>query len=275
MAGRGSATRTFHGPERTRSMAGMTPLLMSLAAFACIVGGTFLGIFIRRKLPDRHLSGDTKDIVRQGTALIATLASLVLGLLIASANGKYETENGQVKQLIANIILLDNTLALYGPEAQPLRALLRREIDVAADKLWSENRPSFGTPKPFEASALGLSIYNDVLRLTAKTDAQRFYQSRAMDSLVDIGKTRLLLFTNTTGSIPLPFLIVLVGWLALIFASISLFAESNARTITILCIFSFAASAAIFLILELSQPFVGLMMISDEPFRNSLAALPQ
>src|SRR5271169_5886093 len=250
----------------------MTPLLMSLAAFACIFGGTFLGIFVRRKLPDRHLSGDTKDIVRQGTGLIATLASLVLGLLIASANGKFETESSQIKQLTANIVLLDNTLELYGPDADPLRALLRRELGVLAARIWSENRPSFGNPKPFEAAAVGLSVYTDVLKLEPKTDAQRFLQGRAMDTLIDIGKTRLLLFTNAGGSIPLPFLIVLVGWLALIFASISLFAESNARTITILCICSFEASAAIFLILELSQPFAGLMMISDEPFRNALAA---
>jgi len=256
-------------------MATMTPLLMSLAAFACIFGGTFLGIFIRWRLPDHHLSGDTRDIVRQGTALIATLASLVLGLLIASANGRYETESSQIKQIIANIILLDNALGQYGPEAEPVRAQLRNDLDLMADKIWSESRPALGGAKPFEASSLGLSIYNEVLRLAPKTDAQRFYQARAMDTLVDIGKTRLLLYTSTTGSIPLPFLIVLVGWLALIFASISLFAESNVRTIAILCIFSFAASAAIFLILELSQPFVGLMQISDEPFRHSLAALPR
>jgi hypothetical protein len=253
----------------------MTPLLMSLAAFACIFAGTFLGIFIRRKLPDRHLSGDTKDIVRQGTGLIATLASLVLGLLIASANGKFETVNSQIKLLTANIVLLDNTLVLYGPDADPLRAMLRREMDLLVDRIWSENRSSFSNPKPFEATALGLSIYGDVLKLTPKTDAQRVLQGRAVDILTDVGKTRLLLFTSAGGSIPLPFLIVLVGWLALIFASISLFAESNARTITILCVFSFAASAAIFLILELSQPFTGLMMISDEPFRNALVTLPR
>ena len=253
----------------------MTPLLMSLAAFACIFGGTFLGIFVRRKLPDRHLSGDTKDIVRQGTGLIATLASLVLGLLIASANGKYETESSQIKQLTANIVLLDNTLDLYGQDAEPLRALLRREIAYLADRIWSENRPSFGKARPFEATALGLSVYAEVLKFTPKTEAQRFLQTRAVDTLIDIGKMRLLLFASAGRSIPIPFLIVLVGWLAIIFASISLFAESNARTITILCIFSFAASAAIFLILELSQPFAGLMMISDEPLRNALAALPR
>ncbi|SRR5579871_550383 len=255
-------------------MPAMTPLLMSLAAFACIFGGTFLGILIRRKLPDHHLSADMKDIVRQGTALIATLASLVLGLLIASANGRYESENSHIKQIIANIILLDNALGQYGQEAQPIRAMLRTDLGLIADRIWKESRPAFDGPRPFQASTLGLSVYDDVLKLTPKTDAQRFYQTRAMDTLVDIGKTRLLLYTSTTGSIPLPFLIVLVGWLTLIFASISLFAESNVRTVAILCIFSFAASAAIFLILELSQPFVGLMMISDEPFRHALAALP-
>lgn len=252
----------------------MSPLLTSLAAFVCIFGGTFLGIFVRRKLPDRHLSGDTKDIVRQGTALIATLASLVLGLLIASANGKYETENSQIKLMTANIVMLDNTLGLYGQEVEPIRALLRREIGVMADRIWDENRPRFGKSRPFEATALGLSIYTELLKLVPKTDAQRLLQARAIDTLADVGKTRLLLFTNAGSSIPTPFLIVLVGWLALIFASISLFAESSARTITILCIFSVAASAAIFLILELSQPFTGLMMISDQPLRDALAAIP-
>jgi hypothetical protein len=257
------------------AMTTITPLVMSLAAFACIFAGTFLGIFIRRKLPDHHLSGDTKDVVRQGTAVIATLASLVLGLLIASANGRYETESSQIKQIIANLILLDNALAQYGPDAEPIRTQMRSDVDLMADKIWSESRPDLGDPKPFQAGSLGLAIFNEVLRLVPKNDAQRFYQARAMETLVDIGKTRLLLYASTTGSIPLPFLVVLVGWLALIFASISLFAESNARTIAILCIFSFAASAAIFLILELSQPFLGLMMISDEPFRHALAALPR
>jgi hypothetical protein len=145
---------------------------------------------------------------------------------------------------------------------------------VLADRIWGDNRPSFGKPRPFEASSLGLSVYTETLKLAPKTDAQKFLQARATDTLVDIGKTRLLLFTNAGNSIPVPFLIVLIGWLALIFASISLFAESNTRTIAILCVFSFAASAAIFLILELSQPFTGLMMISDQPLRDALSALP-
>ena len=250
----------------------MSPLLISLLAFTCIFGGTFLGLFIRYRLPDRHLSGDTRDIVRQGTGVIATLASLVLGLLIASANGKFETQSSQVKQLIANIVLLDNVLKLYGSDTDGLRALMRSEIPVMAGRIWRENSSS-DKEQTFEAADLGVAVYNEVLKLAPKTDAQHFLQSKAIDTITDIGKTRLLLFTNTGGSIPAPFLFVLIGWLTLIFASISLFAESGAKAVAVLFVFSLAATAAIFLILELSQPFTGLMRISDQPLRDALPAL--
>jgi hypothetical protein len=249
----------------------MSPLLTSLIAFLCIFGGTFLGILLRTKLPGQHLSGDTKDIVRQGTGLIATLASLVLGLLIASANGKFEAQSSQVEQLTANVVLLDGTLKLYGPETAPVRAQLRREVAVMAGRIWYESNS--GKTKTFEPADAGISLYSEILKLSPQTEAQRFLQARALDAINDAGKTRLLLFTSGAGSIPTPFLIVLISWLTLIFASISLFAESNARAIAILCIFSLSATASIFLILELSQPFTGLMMISDEPLRNALPAL--
>jgi Protein of unknown function (DUF4239) len=251
----------------------VTPLLTSLIAFLCIFGGTFLGMFLRNRLPERHLSGDTRDVVRLGTGLIATLPSLVLGLLIGSANETFETQSGQVKQLTATIVLLDGTLSLYGPETGPIRALLRRDLVVVADRIWSENGLGAAKVKTFEASSGGVSLYHEILKLSPMSDEQRFLQARAADAITDIGKTRLLLFAKAGRSIPIPFLVVLISWLMIIFASFSLFAEGNASTIAVLCIFSLSATAAIFLILELSQPFTGLMMISDEPLRNALPAL--
>jgi hypothetical protein len=122
----------------------MSPILLSLIAFACIFGGTFLGMFLRRRLPGHHLSGDTKDVVRLGTGLIGTMAALVLGLLIASANSTYETQSGQVKQLTAYIVLLDNTLAQYGPETNSVRNLLRHAVTTLADRIWRENGADSG-----------------------------------------------------------------------------------------------------------------------------------
>ncbi len=250
----------------------MSPMAMSFIAFACIFAGTFLGMFLRNKLPGHHLSGDTKDVVRLGTGLIATIAGLVLGLLIASANGTYETQSGQVKQLTANIVL-DTTLAQYGPETDSVRNLLRRALATLAGRIWRENRSDSGKAEPFEASAAALSLYDEILKLSPRNETQRSLQARAIETSNELAKTRLLLFAKAGGSIPMPFLVVLVSWLAIIFVSFSLFADNNATTIAALCIFALSASASIFLILELSQPFTGLMMISSEPLRNALAPL--
>src|SRR5258708_31513984 len=104
----------------------MSRISLSLVAFACVFGGTLLGMYLRSRLPGHHLSGDTKDVVRLGTGLIGTMAALVLGLLIASANSTYETQSGQARQLTANIALLDVTLTQYRPETDPIRNLLPR-----------------------------------------------------------------------------------------------------------------------------------------------------
>jgi hypothetical protein len=251
----------------------VSPLLMSAIVFACVIAGAFLGMFLRNTLPKHHLSEATKDVVKLGTGLIGTITGLVLGLLIASANSTYGTESSQVQQMTANIVVLDQTLAQYGVEAVSARNLMRRAVASMVDRIWRENASPSGESAPFEASAAGLSLFDEILKLSPLNDRQRSLQARAIVTLQEIAKTRLLLFTEAGAAIPVPFLVVLIFWLAIIFASFSLFADNNATTVVALGIFALSASAAIFLILELGQPFTGLMRISSEPLRNALAPL--
>jgi hypothetical protein len=237
------------------------------------LGGAFLGMFLRNRLPEHHLTEATKDVVKLGTGLIGTITGLVLGLLIASANGTFETQSSQVQQITANIVVLDQTLAQYGSEADSVRNLMRRVVASMADRIWRENSSPSGELAPFEASAAALSLFDEILKLSPRNERQRSLQARAIGTLQEIGKTRLLLFAEAGAAIPMPFLVVLIFWLAIIFASFSLFADNNATTVIALCIFALSASAAIFLILELGQPFTGLMRISSEPLRNALAPL--
>jgi hypothetical protein len=197
----------------------------------------------------------------------------VLGLLIASANSTFQTQSTQVQQLTANVVLLDRTLAQYGPETDLARNLLRRGVATMADRIWRENGADSGKVAPFEASAAALSLHDEILKLSPRNEMQRSLQARALDTVQDLGKTRLLLFAEAGMAIPIPFLVVLISWLTIIFASFSLFADNNGTTIVALGVFAVSASAAIFLILELSQPFTGLMTISSEPLRNALAPL--
>src|ERR1700724_2821510 len=117
----------------------MSPAVLSCLIFALTLGGIALGAFLRTTLPQHHLSKESQDIVRLGAGLIATIAALVLGLLIAAAKGSFDTQSGQVKQITANMLLLDLLLEKYGPEELPIRAEMRSVIGPLADRLWHEN----------------------------------------------------------------------------------------------------------------------------------------
>src|SRR5438132_6622149 len=93
-------------------------------------------MFAHRVVPKHHLSTDTKDVVKLGIALIATMAALVLALLIASAKSTYDTRRNQLLQVSADIILLDRILANYGTETKDARAMLQRSVATAIAQFW-------------------------------------------------------------------------------------------------------------------------------------------
>src|SRR6267378_8081526 len=204
----------------------MSPIALACIAFACISGGALIGIFLRNTLSGHHLSTDAKDVVRLGTGLIGTIAALVLGLLIASAKSSYDTQSTQIRQMTANVILLDNLLAEYGPEAAATRNLMRHGIMVLADRIWREHSSDSATA-PFGASEASEAFYAKLQQLSPQNDSQRALQARAIQISTDIAQTRLLLFAQMDNSIPMPFLVVLIFWLTIIFASFSLFAQPN------------------------------------------------
>ncbi len=251
----------------------MSAIALACIAFVCILGGASLGMLLRKTLPGHHLSTDAKDVVRLGTGLIGTIAALVLGLLIASAKSSYDTQSSQIKQMTANIVLLDNLLAQYGPQTEAARNLLRRGVVILADRMWRENSSDLAKVAPFEASAASEAFYAKLQELSPQNDSQRSLQARATQISTDLAQTRLLLFAQTDNSIPMPFLVVLIFWLTIIFASFSLFAQPNAIVIGSLLVFALSAAGAIYLILELGQPFAGLMQISSAPLRDALAPL--
>src|SRR5262249_2652598 len=251
----------------------MSSLAISLIVCAVVFGGAFVGAFLRSRLPHHHLAEGAKDVVRLGTGLIATISALVLGLLIGSASTSFQTQSGQVTHVTANLILLDQLLVQYGPDARPVRERLRRAVEPLIERIWSENRSSAGMQSSFAASSEAETAFAEILALPAQTETQRTLKARAIDVTNDLARTRLLLFERGSDPIPTPFLAVLVFWLAMIFASFSLFSRLNSTLIVMLFVFALSASGAIFLILELSQPFAGLMQISSEPLRRALAPL--
>jgi hypothetical protein len=249
----------------------MGALALSCSIFLLTLGGIVFGAVLRRVLPKHHLDKNFQDVVRLGIGLIATMAALVLGLLIAAAKSSFDTQSTQIKQITADVVLLDNLLAHYGPEARPIREEIRNAIGPFTDRLWRE-RETDGTT-PFQVNASAEAIYLEIQALSPQNQLQRSLQARAAQLSTDLTQTRLLLFVETDNPVPTPFIVILIFWLVIIFASFSLFSPLSLTAFTCLSLFALSASCAIFLVLELNQPFSGLMMISSTPLRHALGPL--
>src|SRR5215813_6193158 len=253
----------------------MSSLQIAGIAFACIFSGALLGMLLRTVLPEHHLSAESKDVVKVGMGLIATMAALVLGLLTGSAKGSYDTQDSELKQMAANVLLLDRTLAHYGPETASIRDQIRHAIEYKLAATWPEDG-SAGRTDTSETTPAVERIEDEIRSLSPRNDEQRALQSRALQVTGDVLQTRWLMFGQQAGNaIQTPLLTVLVFWLAALFASFGLFAPRNATVIAVLCVSALSVAGAILLILEMHQPFQGLIKVSSAPVRYALAHLGQ
>jgi hypothetical protein len=152
-------------------------------------------------------------------------------------------------------------------------SLIRSAVGLLVERIWRENSSASATRAPFRATAAGEEAFAKIEQLAAQSEVQRLLKNRAVELSVDLATTRLLLLEQAGSSIPAPFLAILIFWLSMIFASFGLFSRLNVVAAGALFIFALSASGAIFLIVELGQPFSGLMQISSTPLRNALTPL--
>jgi hypothetical protein len=250
----------------------MSTIAISGIAFASIFTATVLGILLRSFLPERYLSAGSKEVVGLGTALIATMSAVLLGLLISSTRTSYEEKRSQVIQMTADLIELDILLKDYGPEARFARQGMRDAVAPMINSIWRENagfRPEANAVPDVGAEA----VLSELQTLSPHDDGQRAKLARALQVGLDLARIQLLLFAQPANAISTPFITVLVLWLAFIFATFSLYARANLLTVVILFVCALAASSAIFLILDLDRPFGGLLQIPSAPFRYALPPL--
>jgi hypothetical protein len=248
----------------------MNALAIGGISFLCVFGGALAGMVLRTRLREYHLSEESRDIVKMGAGLIATLTALVLGLLVASAKASFDTQSSEVRQVAANVILLDRALAHYGPEAKEARELLRNNVADAVDRIWPAESSRAAQVQPSGGSE---TLYDKLQGLAPKNESQRSLQAQALKTVIDIGQTRLLLFAQKGSTISIPFLVVVIFWLTTIFASFGILAPRNALVFVTLFVCALSVSGALFLILELDRPFEGLIRIPSEPLRDALQQL--
>ena len=249
----------------------MSPLTLSFVVLGCISAGAALGMFLGHSLVKHHLNPDAKEVLKIGMGLIATLAALVLGLLVAATKGTFDTQAGAVREIAANVLLLDRLLAVYVPDSKDARAVLHRAA-IALHQDIDAPASSPGVPT-YAARADMEDFYTKVAGLEPRNDLQRGLKDRALAAFAELGQTRLRMITRGGASIPTPFLAVLVFWLVILFIGYGLLAPRNATVAVALAVCALSVSGALFLILELDHPLGGIMRIPTDSLRDAIALL--
>ena len=245
--------------------------IIGLISFAAIFGGVIAGMLVARRLPGHHLSTETQSVVTVSVAVIGTLSALVLGLMISAANRSFSARSDDVRELSVQLIRIDRNLRRYGPEADDARLAVHAWAKAKTRQLFPEK----GQERPSSQGTIIMleSVQDEILDLEPKNPRQIYLRTLCVTLTSSIIQTRWGLETLTEQTIPVPFLILLVFWLSIVFASFGLFAPPNPTTIVMLLLCSVAVSGGIYFIEEMDNPVSGLIQISPDAMRKAVSKI--
>lgn len=251
----------------------MQPAIVSLVVAATVFGGSLFAMYAARVLPDSHFSAEARDVIKLAMALIATLVALVLGLMIATAKGTYDSQASAIRQLSANVLLLDRDLSEFGPEAQQPRDLLREVAALMLQRLWPADGAAPASLAPGESRPQMDEFLREVTSLSPQSEMQQFLKTQALRLTSELAQARLLIYVQGASELPLPFLVVMAIWLIVLFGGYGLIAARNPTVLFFLLACTLSVSGAVFLIEELADPFGGVIRVSSLPLREVLDQL--
>jgi hypothetical protein len=167
-------------------------------------------------------------------------------------------------------------MAHYGPETKEARDLLRLSVASAIDQLWPKERTQHKEYKDFNPKTGLKELQERLWQLSPKNETQRYLQSQALQISGSIAEIRWLLTEQQEqSSLPMPFFVMLVFWLVIIFFSFGMLSPPNSTVIAVLLVCSLSAAGALYMILELDHPYGGFIEVSSTPLRNALIYLSQ
>ena len=255
----------------------------TLALILAMLGSAAAGLWLRRRIDDRHLSREAVDSIRLLMGMLLTFAALVLGLLTSNAKQRFDALNDDLSAFAADLIELDHKLILYGPQADGARLLLRQYTAAALADSWrSEPAPTGtypvvvqGTPADgIEAGSLGAMLARlDVMitRLTPADDAQRQIAAALRNRIEVAIAQRWHLIFEAHSTIAWPFLLILTTWLCIIFAIFGMTSPPSPVVYVVVVLSALSIASPLYLIIDYSDSLAGSIALSSAPMRSALA----
>ncbi|MDM0072771.1 DUF4239 domain-containing protein [Variovorax sp. J2P1-59] len=244
----------------------MLSYIVATLVFVLTLMGFWVGVRLSTLLPEHHLVSDARDSAKVGIGMLATLLALVLGLMITSAKRSFDEREAEVVQLSTSIVLLDRALVGFGEESRPARQQLHGILDRIAQLTERQRRKDRRLEDVRYAADLRAitQLQQTVLSMLPRDDSQKWYQARAMQLSSEIAQSRVLTSEREDSSVPAALLVVVCGWVVVIYVGLGAFMVINQSVNVALGICALAFACSIFIILELDTPFSGVVGVSNK-----------
>ena len=253
----------------------MSPESFALAVGVAVFAGGLIGLVLQRALSEKHTTGPSRDMIGAVVGLLTLLCALVTGLLIWTAYGVYAGQNTAIQTLASKVLQLDLALEDYGPDAKSERLALRDRLGKTINQVWGtkESDANFAA-HDFAAAIRFLRDSEKALeRLQPSTDEQKQAVAAAKSAVESIGQSRLQMSFALTAPVSYPLLSTVVGWVFFLFCGFGLMSRGGAMPVIVLAVGAVAVATAVLLILDLSNPYLGLFRASPAPLEEVLAVM--
>jgi hypothetical protein len=245
----------------------------SLVAGLCVAVVTYcgglVGLTLQTRLPEEFTTGKARDMISAIVGLLTFLSAVVTGLLIWTAYGVYASQNVAVQTFAARALQEDVALAEYGPEAAQGRQMLRDDLTKTIDQFWGPRTDADIVSRNFRAAVDNLRARQAFLdSLHPATDTQKAALAAARQAVETIGQTRLQMSLALTSPLSYPLLCVLVGWATCLFCGFGLISGPHGMSFAALAVGVLAVSTAMYMIVDLSDPYSGLFQASSTPIER-------
>ena len=250
----------------------MTALSVTLMTFFCCLIGYALGGLLEKALPESELSDRSREVLKDATAMIATLAALVLGLLVTSAKATFDKSADRVSESGAKLIEVDRILRHFGTEGDHARDRLRRYTELLKERLELGQHPTAGPEVPETERAISVDdmMARPIRALEASTDELKDLKSDVLDTVKDLARTRWEMIEESYNPLPKPFLILMFFWLGILFLGFGIVAPVKPTVVVAMILCAASVSGAVYLIMEMNRPLSGALRIPTMPLRLAL-----
>jgi hypothetical protein len=251
-------------------------LFIGVAVFVLTFGVGMLGLRVQTLLNEHNSIEKSRDMIGSVVGLLTLLLALVLGTLIGNTYYFSTGVQSQLQSMMSSIVLMDKSLGEFGPETKLLRDGMKAGLQHIYDDVWIKGNVdpdklsvagAMDAMTPFERGLAGLGA------LEGKSPEQKGALANAQAKFAAFMSTRIMMSLQVATPFSQSLLVVVVIWAMLLFFGYGLLSRHSTTTLVALAFGSICVSFAIFIIVELAQPYSGLFRISPAGLLQTIEAI--